>query len=157
MRGVQLMANSMTRIELAVPIVKIWNFVQSMDNWAPLVPGYIAHEIVNEKESNWIFTGDLGLIRKKINMNVMITSLSAPNEVRFTLTGISEKLTGTGSFEAKNLEPNRTAMTGSLEINAKGPKGPMINTFLKSKLPQITKELTEAVANKILELKRIQV
>jgi carbon monoxide dehydrogenase subunit G len=151
------MANSMTRIEMAIPIVKIWNFIQSMDNWAPLVPGYISHEIINEKESNWIFTGDLGLIRKKINMKVLITSLSAPNEVRFTLTGISEKLIGVGSFEAKDLGPKKTTMKGSLEINAKGPKGPMINTFLKSKLPQITKELTEAVANKILELERIQV
>jgi carbon monoxide dehydrogenase subunit G len=151
------MANSMARIELAVPIVKIWNFVLSMDNWAPLVPGYIEHDIVNEKESNWIFTGDFGLIRKKINMNVLITSLSAPNEVRFTLTGISEKLTGTGSFEAIDLGTNKTIMTGRLEMNAKGPKGPMINTFLKSKLPQITKELTDAVANKILVLEGMQV
>ncbi|MED1201614.1 CoxG family protein [Heyndrickxia acidicola] len=148
------MADSITQIEVEAPIDTIWRFIESMDNWAPLVPGYIAHEVVSEKESRWLFTGEFGLIRKKIDLNVFITSLSAPNTVRFSLKDKSEKLMGTGFFEAYDAEPNKTIMTGCLEMNAKGAKGPMINAFLHSRLPIISKEFTEAVANKILELTR---
>ena len=44
--------NYSTTINL--PIEEVWGFVQDMNNWAPMVKGYRAHEILNEKESSFI-------------------------------------------------------------------------------------------------------
>lgn len=44
---------------------KVWDFVRSMNNWAPLVPGYVNHEIINDTVSTWEFKIDMGLFKKK--------------------------------------------------------------------------------------------
>lgn len=47
------------------PLEKVWDFVRSMDNWAPLVPGYIQHQIISDLVSTWEFKTDIGFIKKK--------------------------------------------------------------------------------------------
>ena len=54
----------------------IWfgsSLVLSID-WAPLVPGYIEHEILNENESMWKFKSELGMMKKIIQLKVVITN-----------------------------------------------------------------------------------
>ncbi len=43
------MCSHIHRIEVNAPIPIVWKFVSSIDRWAPLVPGYIEHEILNER------------------------------------------------------------------------------------------------------------
>ena len=52
-------------VNIPLNINTIWEFVHDMNNWAPLVPGYIEHEILSEHESTWVFKGDLGFMKKK--------------------------------------------------------------------------------------------
>ncbi|GIO27068.1 CoxG family protein [Ornithinibacillus bavariensis] len=141
--------------ELDLPIEKIWEFVSDMNKWAPLVPGYIDHQILNEKQSTWKFKGDIGKIQKTVNMRIDITEWKKPTSVRFTLTGISENVTGNGYFEAESITAYKTKMTGYLTMSAKGLMGPMVNPVLKSLIPKTTKRLTESVAIKIIENQRI--
>lgn len=63
------MPNGSHHIQLNLPIEKVWDFVRSINNWAPLVPGYINHELINEYESTWEFKGDLGFMKKTIKLN----------------------------------------------------------------------------------------
>jgi carbon monoxide dehydrogenase subunit G len=122
-----------------------------MNNWAPLVPGYIEHKIIDKKRSTWKFKGEAGMIQKTVHLQVDITDWQEPSKVSFDLTGFNENVKGGGSFEASALEKNKTDITGRIDIAAKGMIAPMINTVLKSLVPKTTKELTEAVARKMQE------
>ncbi|MFA9558847.1 CoxG family protein [Evansella sp. AB-rgal1] len=136
-------------IELNVPIEKVWHFVSDMDRWAPLVPGYIEHKKLNGKQSTWKFESDIGIMKKLIHMKIDIKEWTKPSQVRFDLTGINEKFSGEGYFQAEKLSETKTKMVGCLDITAKGMMAPMVNPALKTIVPKTTKELSEAIAAKI--------
>ncbi|WP_047984196.1 CoxG family protein [Ornithinibacillus californiensis] len=140
--------------EVDVPIEAIWEFVSDMNKWAPLIPGYVEHSILNEKQSTWKFKGDVGKLQKTVSMRVDITEWKKPTTVKFTLTGISEKISGNGYFEAKTITAFQTEMTGNLNMTAKGMMGPVINPVLKTMVPKTVKRLTESVITNIIENNR---
>lgn len=139
-------------VELPVGINDIWNFVSDMDKWAPLVPGYIEHEIINDRESTWAFKGDLGFMKKTVKLKIDITEWKEPSTVTFSLKGLSDNFKGGGYFEAEVIDENTTKMTGNLDIAAGGAMGPMVNTILKNFVPKTAEELTIAVSDKIKEV-----
>jgi len=149
------MANHLYQVEIDHPIRSIWNFVSVMDHWAPLVPGYLEHEIISDNESTWKFKTDLGVIKKKIHLKVDITNWIEPTKVEFNLTGINEKITGKGYFEAQSQGPNKTLMSGFLDITPEGTLAKMINSKLEKNLIEITEELTEAIVAKIDEKENV--
>ncbi|RUS45086.1 CoxG family protein [Cohnella sp. AR92] len=150
------MPNGSHIMELPVPIGRIWNFVSDMDKWAPLVPGYIEHEIINDRQSTWSFKGDLGFMKKTVKLKIDITEWIEPTKVSFNLTGLSDNFAGGGYFEAEAIGDDRTRMTGHLDITAKGAMGPMVNAILKNFVPKTAQELTEAVGGKIAEIEGVQ-
>ncbi len=148
-KGAKKMPNSAHQSEVNVPIRAIWNFVSDIGNWAPLVPGYISHRVLSDKESTWSFKSDMGILKKKIELKVDITSWQEPNKVTFNLTGLNEKFTGHGYFLASQGKDNKNMMTGSLDIKAEGMMAKVANSLLNTSLPELTAELTEAVAAKM--------
>ncbi|MGN7357594.1 CoxG family protein [Paenibacillus sp. SAF-054] len=138
-------------MDLNVPIQDVWNFVSDMNQWAPLVPGYMNHEIINDRESTWTFKGDIGIMKKKVSLKIDITAWIEPSKVTFNLTGINENFAGDGYFEAEVIDAGHTRMTGMLDITAKGAMGPMINAILKTFVPKTAEELATAIGNKIEE------
>ncbi|GKU83060.1 CoxG family protein [Niallia sp. NCCP-28] len=131
---------------------QVWDFVRSMDNWAPLVPGYIQHQILSDKVSTWEFKTDFGLIKKNIQLRVDILTWQEPSKITFQLTGINEKFTGNGYFLAEKAGSSATKMTGFLKIEATGTFAAMMNSMLEPKLEEITEELTKNVCQKIESL-----
>ncbi|MFT8322786.1 MAG: SRPBCC family protein [Bacillus sp. (in: firmicutes)] len=131
---------------------KVWNFVRSMNNWAPLVPGYIQHQILSELVSTWEFKTDFGLFSKKIQLRVDILKWEEPSKVTFKLTGINEKFTGSGYFLAMPVSKKETKMTGYLKMEALGTFASVVNSMLDNKLDEITEELTISVCKKIESL-----
>jgi carbon monoxide dehydrogenase subunit G len=146
------MPQGIHEIEIDLPISTVWDFVSVMENWIPLVPGYISHQIINDRQSTWSFHADIGIIKKQISLQVDITEWSPPNQVTFNLSGINENFVGEGYFKATALGEKRTKMTGYLDITAKGVKAPMINPVLKSFVPRAVTEMMEAIANRLKEL-----
>ena len=149
------MPSGMHQVEVGLPVNKIWDFVKDMDNWAPLVPGYIQHQKITDRQSTWEFFSNIGFIKKQINLMVTIQEWIEPTKVTFNLKGVNEELSGGGYFLAEIINNNTTRITGFLEITAGGTMGPMVNTLLKSSLPRLTKETTIAIATKVEELNRI--
>ncbi|MCM3711846.1 CoxG family protein [Sporosarcina luteola] len=143
--------------ELDIPIEKVWDFVSDMNRWAPLVPGYIEHEILNDKQTTWTFKGDIGIMQKTVKLQIDITEWSEPSLVTFDLTGLNENFAGNGYFKAVAISDSKTEMVGNLDITAKGVMGPMVNAILKSFVPKTAADLTKAIAEEItsIELKRI--
>lgn len=146
------MPQGIHEIELDVGIAKVWEFVSVLEHWIPLVPGYISHEIIHDRQVIWTFIGDIGIMKKTISLQVDITEWTPPTAVRFTLMGTSGSFAGEGYFTAKSLGERRTRMTGFLDITAKGLKAPMVNSILKTHVPQLTKDLAEAMAARIREM-----
>lgn len=132
-----------------LPIARIWDFVKNMDNWAPLVPGYIAHEKLNDRQSTWEFYSDVALVKKKISLLVEIQEWVEPSKVTFTLKGLNESFTGHGYFAAQSIKVNRTKITGYLDIQAEGVIGKMVNKILKTSLPKTAEALTAAIVDKM--------
>lgn len=78
---------------------KIWDFVQDMNNWAPMLTGYQSHEIDTDTHSVWTLKGDVGVLSRKVLLDVNITEWNGPERVEFTLTGLNEQVEGDGTFE----------------------------------------------------------
>lgn len=141
------MPSGMHQVVLEYPIEVIWDFVKEMDNWAPLVPGYLYHEKINNRLSTWEFAGDVAIFRKKVNLLIDIKEWDPPTKVSFDLTG--EKYQGEGYFEATAINRKKTKLTGFLEVNAIGSMDGMKNSFLKKVIPKSAEEMALAISTKI--------
>lgn len=146
------MPSGMHQEIINVPIDVIWGFVKDMDNWAPLVPGYIQHEKLSESQSTWEFKSDMGIMKKKVSLLVEIKEWKEPTRVSFDLTGLSDKYAGGGYFEVEALGNNKTKMTGFLDVNASGAMGKMVNSILKNTIPKAAEEMGAAIGLRLTEL-----
>jgi carbon monoxide dehydrogenase subunit G len=141
------MPQALHSVELSISNESSWDFLKSYDNWAPLIPGYIAHEVQSDTQFTWIFLADLGFTKKTIKLQVDITELLQPNEIKFQLKGLSDNFNGHGYLKTEDAK-----LSGSLELSAGGMMGMMINSVLEGFIPKTTKELVEAIAVKLQEL-----
>jgi carbon monoxide dehydrogenase subunit G len=146
------MPSGMHQVEVCLPIRDVWDFVKDMDNWAPLVPGYIRHQKINERRSTWEFKSDIGIMKKKVSLLIDITEWKEPNLVTFKLKGINEKFTGNGYFQAEEVGNSLTRMTGYLEIVAEGAMGSIVNNILKTSIPKTAEDMALAISAKLMEI-----
>jgi carbon monoxide dehydrogenase subunit G len=149
------MASGLHQIEVDLPINQVWDFVKDMDNWAPLIPGYIQHRKFTNRQSTWEFYSNIGFIKKKIDLMVTVQEWIEPTKVTFNLKGPNEKLSGKGYFLAEAINQGKTRMTVFLEITARGTMGPLVNKVLKSNLPKVTEEMAIAITTKLKKLHKI--
>ncbi|MED4551988.1 SRPBCC family protein [Lysinibacillus capsici] len=143
------MATGTHTVEVPVGIEYVWDFVSDMEKWAKLVPGYNAHEMIDEKHSTWTFKGNVGVLKKTVEVEITILEWIAPSKVTFELKGLSDNFTGNGYFLAESIDAENTKMTGFLEVIAGGLAGPVLNPIFKPIVPKATQMLTDRVANKI--------
>lgn len=148
------MAKGHHEIELDLPIHSIWNYISDINNWAPLVPGYQEHQIINERESIWKIHGDIGKFEKTVQLRVLITEWTPPSVIHFELSNFNQTCVGNGYFKAASLTTKRTKMIGYLNVKIKGKLKPVINPILTTIVPKVGKNFTEKVANKLVERER---
>jgi carbon monoxide dehydrogenase subunit G len=139
--------------KVMIPIEEIWNFISDMNNWAPLVPGYKTHTMINNEQSIWVCKGDIGAIQKTVQLTIFITEWRQPEKVAFTLSNTSKQLVGQGYFQAEKLCNKQTKIIGSLTITVKGLSGKIINSALRAILPKIIANFTDTVIKQIQEKK----
>lgn len=149
------MARADHQLEIDIAIEHVWSFVSNIDNWAPLVPGYVDHKVLHDGQSTWKFKGDVGNVRKTIRLKLDITEWRKPTRIAFVLTGLNDSVKGDGYFEAKTVSNETTKITGHMNMNAKGMLRPVVNPVLKSLIPKTTRELTEAIGTKVTEFRRL--
>ncbi|WML38852.1 hypothetical protein RCG19_16870 [Neobacillus sp. OS1-2] len=68
------MPSEVQHVELNIPIEVIWDFIRDENNWAPLVPGYIQHEKMNERQISWEFKSDLVVMKKRLRSLLILKS-----------------------------------------------------------------------------------
>ena len=136
--------------EIALNDEVVWEFLKDYNNWAPLVSGYIGHDVQSDSQFTWIFSADLGFTKKTIKLQVDISELVSPTDVKFQLKGLSDNFSGNGYFKTA-AKAEATEITGCLDLSAGGMMGMMINSVLESFMPKMTKELIEAISSKLNE------
>ncbi len=139
-----IMPNSTKEIKVAATPQQVWSFLVDVDQWAPLIPGYIEHEKINDQQFTWKFRADLGMIQKNIVMQVDITEQAERSKVAFTLEGLNENLEGNGSFQVEDAT-GATSLIGYLDITGKGMMGSVMNSMMKTYVPETVSALTEAI------------
>jgi carbon monoxide dehydrogenase subunit G len=99
---------------IAAPFADVWAFVADMDNWAPLVTGYQRHEKLSDAESFWFLKGELGGLTRVAEFKVHIDEWDESGRVRFSLQGVNEPVTGSGSFVAEAITPDEDEPSGGM-------------------------------------------
>jgi carbon monoxide dehydrogenase subunit G len=148
------MPSEMQQLELAIPLEYIWNFIRDADNWAPLVPGYIHHEKISNQIITLEFKSDLGIMKKKVFLQIEIKEWNEPHRVSFELKRKNDKYLGEGYLEATAINKNKTCVTAFLEINASGAMGTLANSLFKSAKPLSSEEMVEIISSKLEEFKK---
>lgn len=136
------------------PINWVWDFLQDFSHWAPIVPGYVSHEVISREKSNWVYITDLGIIKKKFEFELEILSLTPPRSMTFQVNGLNEGFTGHGSIEVRKLKSDRTFINATLDLQPTGNFAKIIKPLIKSNPPKITQEFKEAVTARIYEYKQ---
>ena len=142
------MAQATHSVTVPVSVDTVWNFVSKIEKWATLVPAYKEHEQIDDKKSVWTFEGNMKGIKKTVKMELEIIEFSEPNNIKFTLTGLTENFKGSGQFQAEEVAGG-TKMTGTVEATAGGISGAVLNPMIKMVLPKVTTRLTEKIARTI--------
>jgi carbon monoxide dehydrogenase subunit G len=107
-----------------VPIGRVWEFVQEMDNWGRFVTGYQKHEKQDDRHSTWTLRGDVGVLSRTLAFRVEITEWSGPERVSFTLTGVNEPMQGAGTFTMKSVSSDGdVANAPPVPIATPAPRG----------------------------------
>ncbi|MEH7118835.1 SRPBCC family protein [Neobacillus vireti] len=145
------MPSEIQHLEIAIPIEVIWDFIRDENNWAPLVPGYIHHQKINDRQISWEFKSDLGIMKKKITLIIEIKEWNEPSRVSFELRRKNDKYLGEGYFEAKSINSHTTRLTGFLNINATGPMGALTNTLFNKAVNLSDEEVAAAISSKLEE------
>lgn len=150
------MASGKHNINVEAPIEHVWTFVSDMDKWAPLVPGYAGHKIINERQSTWKLKGEVGKMQKTICLDIDILEWQEPSTITFKLSGWKNTISGDGYFHAKALDRENTRLTGYLGMTAKGLAAPMMNSMLKSFIEKKGRILTERVAREMMSRRPVR-
>jgi carbon monoxide dehydrogenase subunit G len=127
------------------PATKIWNFVREFENWAKFMPGFQDLKIVNKTDSVWRFKVEVGPFNKEGHLRVHILEWNEPQEVRFTIQGIEEPLSGCGAFSVRVISGNKTELSFQLDVRPGGLTGRFLKPFIPSYLDWFSKNF----ANKL--------
>lgn len=84
--------------EIDAAAQRVWDYVEDFDNWAHLMIGYEKYELIDERQSLWTLRGDVGILSRAVDIRVDITEWVPPSRVAFVVTGVTERLSGSGSF-----------------------------------------------------------
>ena len=142
------MAQASHTVTVPTTVENVWDFVSKIEQWATLVPAYKEHEQIDENKSIWRFEGSMKGLKKTVQMELNIVEFNGPNNIKFTLKGLTDNFTGSGQFQAEEMA-NGTEMTGTVEVNAGGISGAVLTPMIKMVLPKMTTRLTEKIARTI--------
>lgn len=134
-----------------VPVARedVWRFVRDINNWATEVPGYQEHVVVDDALSRWKVKGDLKVVSRVMDVEVVVTDWREPDEVCFSVRGLNEQVQGQGRFVTTANGPDETALGFYLEMHAGGTMGPMVNALLQPILPKLASVFAGNLARRL--------
>lgn len=90
-------------VDVDADIDELWEYMSHFENWAPHVIGFQKLEVVDDIRSIWTLRGDVGILAREVDIQVDLGEQVPGERAEFTLTGLTEKISGTGSFRMRPL------------------------------------------------------
>jgi carbon monoxide dehydrogenase subunit G len=85
-------------VQIAAPVERVWAYVETLPNWAHLMVGFQKLELVDDRRSIWTLRGNVGILSREVDIQADITLWEPLRRVEFEITGLTERITGEGSF-----------------------------------------------------------
>lgn len=142
------MASSTYTEAIQASAQEAWSFLLKKEEWAPLIPGYLHHELQSSDSMIWVFKGDFGIVEKAIKLELKVKEVDEPQRLAFDLIGLSDNIHGEGYFLVHEVNGEQ-AITGSLTMNAGGFLASVVNPILEKFVPQTTEALVKGMADKL--------
>ncbi|SNT57397.1 Carbon monoxide dehydrogenase subunit G [Streptosporangium subroseum] len=85
-------------VEIAAPIDEVWTYLWNIPNWAHLMIGFQTVKVVDEQHSVWTLKGDVGVLSREVDLEVIIDEWEPRSFLNFTVNGLTEQIAGSGTF-----------------------------------------------------------
>ncbi|MFY1699731.1 hypothetical protein [Solwaraspora sp. WMMA2101] len=86
-------------LDIDVGVDEVWSFVEVIPNWAHFLVGFQKLDLVDDRRSIWTLRGDVGVLAREVDLQADITVWEPGRRAEFTITGLTERITGQGSFD----------------------------------------------------------
>jgi carbon monoxide dehydrogenase subunit G len=125
-------------VHIKAPLLEVWKYVSMPSNWAEQFPGFESFvEDVPESEYTWTVKVGLGGLVRTVKAHVTVTEWGEPNHVAFKLKGITEPITGEGTFDAQSTTDTLTEVTLRLSVAGSGNMANMMEAMARPVLPKL--------------------
>lgn len=139
------MRTKLYTIKVDVPIAKVWEIIGAYEILIPLLPGYLGHERINEKESVWTINKEIGLIKKRFDIGIIIKEWNKPHSIKLQFEDRKGRFSGECLLATREITENKTLCTGSLRYSVSGSMSKMISNFMKTDRTEIAEEIKKII------------
>ncbi|MFV2010366.1 MULTISPECIES: hypothetical protein [unclassified Micromonospora] len=91
-------------LDIDVGVDEVWSFVEVIPNWAHFLVGFQKLDLVDDRRSIWTLRGDVGVLAREVDLQADITVWEPGRRAEFTITGLTERITGQGSFDIEPID-----------------------------------------------------
>lgn len=139
------MRTKLYTMKLDLPLAKVWEIIGAYEMWGPLLPGYLGHERINEKESVWKIKREIGFIKTKFDIGIGIKEWNEPHSIKFQFEDRKERFSGDCFVEIKEIAENETLLTVSVRYSVSGSLSKMISNIMKTDGTQLTQGIKKFI------------
>ncbi|MGX1264230.1 carbon monoxide dehydrogenase subunit G [Rossellomorea marisflavi] len=142
------MVKSSCSLLVHAPIEVVWDFISDVEEWAPLVSGYLSHRRFARDHVEWKMKIPYGIMKKTVTAELRVKEWIPPEKIRFTLEDVKGSFGGCGEFTSK-ADGNRTIMNGWLSVNPKGSRKWVPDRIFEGIMEEMIVSLSHAIKIKL--------
>ena len=126
-----------------VGIDAVWRYVEDMQRWAALMPGYRECTVIDANDSRWTLKVGVGGLVRTVTVLVHVEEWREPVGVNFSYRLEGDPVQGSGSYTAVKRGAEETEVALRVSVAGSGPMAPMWEAMSRPLLPQLAKSFAE--------------
>jgi carbon monoxide dehydrogenase subunit G len=126
-------------ITIDTSLENVWNYVQDIEGWASIFPGYQSCVLKNENDSEWTIKVSAAGVTRTDTVQVHVEKWNGPGSVEFVFAVDDLPVDGSGTYLAKSIGDNQTEISLQVCIVGSGPMAPMWEAVGTPLLPEFVK------------------
>ncbi|WP_297494843.1 CoxG family protein [Acidocella sp.] len=136
-------------ILVQAPIGRVWDYVQDMQRWANIMPGYREFEVIDANESRWVLKVGVGGLVRTVKVLVLVDEWAGPEKVRFSFRLDGDPVQGSGTYAAMPSGAGATQITLGVQVEGSGPMARMWEAMGGPLLPKFAQGFAEQLKARI--------
>jgi carbon monoxide dehydrogenase subunit G len=130
-------------------IDEVWHYVENMQRWAAMMPGYRECAIIDASDSRWTLKVGVGGLVRTVKVRVHVEEWHEPERVSFSYKLEGDPVQGGGSYAASRKGVHETEVALRVRVEGSGPMAPMWEAMSRPLLPQLAKSFAEKLKAEI--------